>query len=137
METVLKQQPSTLTSAYLVNGIVGNVDLPGSPIMHFSLVAVPSANSVSGTVEITQSTNSPNSKIIIRNVTGVIRSVGYGKVTQIVSIEGSYFHSFPPPATGIIEQKFSASFAIDNNWNGSGGFDYANNSIENVPVQTR
>jgi hypothetical protein len=127
METVLKQQTSVVTSAYLVNGTAGNVGLPGAPIMHFSLVAVPSANSVSGTMEITQAINSVNRQIIVKNVTSVIRLVGYGKVTQIVAIEGSYYQSFPPPAIGSMEQKFSANLAIDNNWTGSGGFDYADN----------
>lgn len=133
MEAVAKQ-PGTLVGAYLVNGTVGNVGLPGAPIMKFSLVVVPSANSVSGTVEITQAVASPNNLIVVKNVTGTIRVTGYGKVTKVVALEGIYYQSLTPPAIGTFQEKFSAHLAIDNNWDGSGGFSYGNQDVENVPV---
>lgn len=134
--TVAKaNRPETLIGAYLVNGTVGNLNLPGAPIMHFSLVVVPSANSVSGTVEITQALAPPYGKIVIRNVTGVIRSTGFGSVTQVVALQGVYYQSLTPPAIGEIQEKFSAHMAINNSWDGSGGFSYGNNNVENVPVE--
>lgn len=134
METLTKET-SALVGAYLVNGTAGNVGLPGAPIMHFSLVVVPGANSVSGTVEITQAIAPPNGDIVIKNVTGTIRSTGYGQVTQVVALEGEYIVSFPPPAIGSYLAKFSAHMAIDNNWTGKGGFTYGTNDVENVPVK--
>ncbi|MHA3789464.1 DUF1842 domain-containing protein [Flavobacterium hauense] len=125
---------SKLIGAYLVNGTMGNVGMPGAPIVHFSLVVVPSANSVSGTVEITQAIGS-SGNIVVRNVKGSIRSTGYGSVTQVVSLEGQYVQSVPPPAIGSYLADFSAHMAIDNNWNGKGGFSYANHDIENVDVK--
>ncbi|KAF3995909.1 DUF1842 domain-containing protein [Glaciimonas immobilis] len=124
-----------LIGSYLVNGTVGNVGMPGAPIMHFSLVVVPSLNSVSGSVEITQALAPPNGLTTIKQVTGVIRATGYGKVTHIVSLQGTYNVDFPPPAIGFTSEKFTAHMAIDNEWNGTGGFTYGRTDIENVPVK--
>jgi hypothetical protein len=102
--------------------------------MHFSLVVVPSANSVSGTVEITQALAPPNGNIVVRNVTGVIRATGFGTTTNVVALNGTYNQPFTPPAIGSVTEQFSAHMAIDNSWNGTGGFSYGTNNIENVPV---
>ncbi|MEL1242725.1 DUF1842 domain-containing protein [Flavobacterium sp. DGU11] len=134
MTTATKSKTSRLIGAYLVNGTMGNVGMPGAPIMHFSLVVVPSTNSVSGTVEITQALAPPMGDIVIRNVSGVIRATGFGNVTKIVALEGQYVQSVPPPAIGSFLADFSAHMAIDNNWNGKGGFSYGGHDVEDVPV---
>ncbi|MBI2510441.1 MAG: DUF1842 domain-containing protein [Opitutae bacterium] len=133
MSTVA-EQPSTLIGAYLARGTVGNVGTPGAPIMHYSLVVVPSTGSVSGTVEITQAIAPPQNRVVIPNVHGVIRKTGLGPVTQIVALQGQYVYSVPPPAIGSFLADFSAHLAIDNAWNGRGGFSYFNHNVENVPV---
>lgn len=122
-----------LAGAYLAKGTIGNVGMPGAPIATFSLVVVPSQNSVSGTVVITQAISGPDSSIVVQ-VTGKIHGAGFGKITQLVSLQGQYVHSFPPPAIGSLLAKFDANLAIDNAWNGTGGFSYWNHNIENVPV---
>lgn len=127
-------QPSSLIGAYLARGTVGNVGLPGAPIMHYSLVVVPSANSVSGTVEITQAVATPAGHIVIPNVHGVIHATGLGPITQIVSLQGEYVQTVPPPAIGAWLAKFAANLAIDASWHGRGGFTYGTNSVQNVPV---
>lgn len=132
MNTTAEKKSSRLVGAYLVNGTMGNVGMPGAPIMHFSLVVVPSANTVSGTVEITQAISS--GEIIIKNVKGSIRATGLGNVTKVVSLEGQYVQSVPPPAIGSYLADFSAHMAINDNWEGKGGFSYGNNDVENVPV---
>jgi len=134
MNTTAEKKSSRLIGAYLVNGTMGNVGTPGAPIMHFSLVVVPSANTVSGTVEITQAI-AHSGDIIIKNVKGVIRSTGYGNITKVVSLEGQYVQSVPPPAIGSFLANFSAHMAIDDNWDGKGGFTYANHDVEDVPVK--
>ncbi|MBS1522842.1 MAG: DUF1842 domain-containing protein [Bacteroidetes bacterium] len=127
---------STLIGAYLVNGTAGNVGMPGAPIMHFSLVVVPSANSVSGTVEITQAIPPPNSQIVIRNVTGSIHELVFGpNVTYVIALEGVYYHTLTPPAIGTIQEKFEAHLAVDGQWNGKGSFSYGNRHVDNVPVK--
>lgn len=129
-----EKSTSKLIGAYLVNGTMGNVGMPGAPIMHFSLVVVPSTNSVSGTVEITQAI-ATGGDIIVRNVTGTIRATGFGSVTQVVALQGQYVQSVPPPAIGSYLAEFSAHMALDNNWNGRGGFTYGNHNVENVEVK--
>lgn len=132
--TTITKKTSILKGTYLVKGTVGNIGVPGASIMHFSLVVVPMANSVSGTVEITQAIALQNGNIVIKHVTGVIRSTGFGEVTKVVTFEGEYVQSFPPPAVGFYLAKFTAHMAIDDSWNGRAGFSYAGNDIENVPV---
>lgn len=127
---------TALVGAYLTKGTIGNVGMPGAPIAHFSLVVVPGANSVSGTVEITQAISGPTSNIVVKNVKGQIRATGFGKITKVVSLEGDYFVSFPPPAIGSYLGKFSAHMAIDNEWNGQGGFTYGSSNIDDVPVKS-
>ncbi|KUJ63639.1 hypothetical protein AR687_00180 [Flavobacteriaceae bacterium CRH] len=122
-----------LVGAYLANGTIGNVGTPGAPIAKFSLVVVPSQHTVTGTVVITQAISGPDSHIVVQ-VTGKIYSAGLGKYTQLVSLQGQYVQSFPPPAIGAFLADFDAHFAIDNAWNGIGGFSYYQHHIENVPV---
>ncbi|WP_264535139.1 DUF1842 domain-containing protein [Flavobacterium sp. N1736] len=122
-----------LAGAYLAKGTIGNVGKPGAPIASFSLVVVPSQHTVSGTVVITQAISGPDSHIVVP-VTGRIYATGIGKVTQVVSLQGQYVHSVPPPAIGSFLANFDAHLAIDNAWNGTGGFSYYQHNIEDVPV---
>ena len=123
-----------LAGAYLAKGTIGNVGTPGAPIATFSLVVVPSQHSVSGTVVITQAVNGPDSHIVVP-VKGRIYATGFGNFTKVVSLQGEYVQSFPPPAIGAFLAEFDAHLAIDNEWNGTGGFSYWRHSIENVPVK--
>ncbi|WP_289663283.1 DUF1842 domain-containing protein [Flavobacterium panacagri] len=123
-----------LAGAYLAKGTIGNVGTPGAPLATFSLVVVPSQHSVSGTVVITQAIQGPDSHIVIP-VTGKIYSTGLGNYTQVVSLKGQYVHSVPPPGIGSFLADFDANLAIDNAWNGTGGFSYYQHNIENVPVK--
>lgn len=120
--------------AYLARGTVGNIGMPGAPIMHYSLVVVPATGAVTGTVEITQAIPPPYGQIVVPNVQGVIRKTGLGTVTQIVALQGQFIVSVPPPAIGSYLAQFSAHLAIDNAWEGRGGFSYANHVVEDVPV---
>lgn len=133
MSTVA-EQPSTLVGVYLANGTVGNVGMPGAPIMHYSLAVYPSGGTVSGTVEITQALPPPLDRVVISPVQGVIRKTGFGSVAQIVVLDGQYIVRVPPPAIGSYIGRFSAHLAVDNGWHGSGGFSYDHHYVEDVPV---
>ncbi|MET0393983.1 MAG: DUF1842 domain-containing protein [Chitinophagaceae bacterium] len=117
-----------LSGAYLVNGTIGNAGMPGAPVVSFSLVVVPSQHKVSGTVYASQAVENGNYS---GQVTGVIYSTGLGNVTQVVSLQG-FVH--PDNSPMPLEIPFNAHMAIDNSWNGTGGFNYANVHVENVPV---
>lgn len=129
-----KVMSDLLAGAYLAKGTIGNVGTPGAPIASFSLVVVPSQNSVSGTVVITQAVHGPYSHIVVP-VTGKIYATGFGQFTQVVSLKGQYVHTFPPPAIGAFLADFDAHLAIDGSWNGTGGFSYYQHDVENVPVK--
>ncbi|MDA6068708.1 DUF1842 domain-containing protein [Flavobacterium sp. AC] len=122
-----------LAGAYLAKGTIGNVGTPGAPIATFSLVVVPSQNSVSGTVVVTQAIQGPDSHIVVQ-VKGRIHSTGFGEFTKVVSLHGQYIHSVPPPAIGSFLADFDANLAINDSWNGTGGFSYYKHQIEKVPV---
>jgi len=123
-----------LAGAYLAKGTIGNVGMPGAPVASFSLVVVPSQHSVSGTVVITQAVQGPDSHIVVP-VTGKIFATGIGNVTQVVGLRGQYVHAVPPPAIGSFLANFDAHLAIDNEWNGTGGFSYFGHNVEDVPVK--
>ncbi len=131
--STLKEPKSLIESAYLTKGTIGNVGMPGAPIAHFSLVVNAASGTVSGMVEITQAIDS---KPIEVKVTGNIRYTGYGEVTKIVSLNGEYVVSVPPPAIGSYLEKFTAYMDINNEWNGTGGFTYGNQKVDDVPVKS-
>lgn len=116
-----------MMGAYLAKGTIGNVGMPGAPIVNFSLVVVPSTNSVSGEVHVTQAIEGGNYS---GHVTGKIHATGLGKVTQIVALTGQL--SQVGPVIGLFP--FNANMAIDGSWNGEGGFSYLNVHVEKVPV---
>lgn len=120
---------------YLVCGEAGNVGTPGAPILHFSLAVAAPTGKVSGHATITQAIAPPYGEKQISNVTGQITYTGYGECTKIVSLKGTYNEPFPPPAIGTLEVPFEAHFAINDEWNGKGGFSCGTVSVENVPVK--
>lgn len=124
----------SLMGTYLVNGEAGNVGMPGAPILHFSLVVVAASGKVSGHATITQAIAPPYGIKEINNVTGRVRYTGFGQYTKIVSLKGTYDEPLPPPAIGSVAVPFEAHFAIDDSWNGRGGFSCGMVNVDNVPV---
>jgi hypothetical protein len=121
---------------YLVNGIAGNENMAGAPMLHFSLVVVSGTGKAAGHAMITQAVAPPYNEKLVNNVTGQIHATGLGPVTKIVALQGTYMEQLPPPAIGTIEVPFTAHFAIDDSWNGKGGFECGPSRSENVPVKT-
>jgi hypothetical protein len=121
---------------YLVNGLAGNENVAGAPMLHFSLVVVSGSGKVSGHAMITQAVAPPNNEKMINNVTGQVHPTGLGPVTKIVALKGTYLDFLPPPAIGVVEVPFEAHFAIDDAWNGKGGFRCGLTHADNVPIKT-
>lgn len=119
---------------YLVNGEAGNVGMAGAPILHFSLLVVSGTGKVSGHAMISQALGA-NSEKHINDVTGEIHGAGLGPVTKLVALKGTYFETLTPPAIGTLEVPFQATLAVDDAWNGKGGFTCGAVKVENVPVQ--
>ncbi|WP_329805466.1 DUF1842 domain-containing protein [Flavobacterium facile] len=121
---------TNLEGAYLAQGTIGNVGMPGAPVVHFSFVVVPSQHKVTGSVQVMQATQNGNYS---GQVTGTLYATGFGNVTQVVGVTGSIHSDGDMP----IEIPFEAHLAIDGSWNGTGGFAYANTHVENVPVASK
>ena len=62
--------------------------------------------------------------------TGHIHATGLGNITQVGAISGPAVVSFPPPLIGSYEAPFSASFAVDSTWKGTGKFSVGNDTYE-------
>jgi Domain of unknown function (DUF1843)/Domain of unknown function (DUF1842) len=117
-----------------ITGTAGNVGLPGAPILYFDLLYNTSTGAVSGHACIVSAVPPPFGNIVISNVTGKVTTAIFGgTVSHIVTLQGSYQISIQDPPL-IIEQKFSASFQVDSNFDGRGSFDYGGNIVNDVPV---
>lgn len=116
-----------IVGAYLVKGTIGNCGMPGAPIVHFALVVTPFNHQVTGSVQITQATQNGNYSGQVR---GTLYATGFGSVTQVVALTGSIHGDGPIP----IEIAFGAHLAINGDWSGKGGFEYANVHVADVPV---
>ncbi|WP_166926193.1 DUF1842 domain-containing protein [Flavobacterium poyangense] len=122
-----------VTEDYLAKGTIGNVAMPGAPIAAFSLLVMPKKNVVTGTVILKQTENDPENDIAIQ-VKGKINVTRLGQFTKVVSLQGQYRPSLPKSENGSFLADFDAYFAIDNCWEGTGGFSCHNHQIENEPV---
>jgi hypothetical protein len=120
---------------YLVNGVAGNENTPGAPLLHFSLLVNAVTGAITGHAVQTQAVAPPGDKIVVSNITGTVRDTGFGHFTKIVYLEGSAVISFPPPAIGAYLAPFDAHFAIDDKWNGTGGWTLGHTAVNNVPVK--
>ncbi len=128
---------ATSLDLYRVKGTAGKVGTPGAPILHFDLLVHSSTGKVSGQASITQAIAPPGGEIVISNVTGQVRKLGFGTgpVTQVVALEGTYDQAGPTPTVYIILEHFSAHFATDGKWDGRGGFTYGSHVVDVVPVR--
>jgi hypothetical protein len=122
--------------AYLVKLEVGNVGTPGAPILHFTGVVNASTGVINGTAEITQAVAPPHNEIVIHHVHGQVRHTGLGQDKLLVTLEGQYVVSVPPPAIGSYLARFSAGLAVDKEWNGHGSFTYNEHTVDDVPVKS-
>jgi hypothetical protein len=124
----MSTQSNPIAGAYLVKFVLGNVGLPGAPVASFALVVTPATHKVTGHVQIAQATQGGDYS---GEVKGTIYATGLGNVTQVVALTG-VIH---PDGPVIAEIPFSASLAINREWEGTGGFNYANVHVEDAPVK--
>ena len=120
---------------YLVNGTAGKEGMPGAPILHFSLLVNAVSGRITGHARQTQAVKAPYNDIPITIENGQLHATGFGKYTKVVALSGNGLVSFPPPEIGSYLVPFTAHFAIDDSWNGDGGWTLGSKSVENVPVK--
>lgn len=119
---------------YLISGKLGT---PGAPILSMALMYDTGTGQISGQGLITQSVAPPNGRIVIHGISGQVHGLGLGGGTRVISLTGTFIHSLTPPAIGQVTEKFSATFATDERWQGHGSFTYGGQTIHNVPVKQR
>ncbi|HNW51964.1 MAG TPA: DUF1842 domain-containing protein [Prolixibacteraceae bacterium] len=118
-----------IADIYPAKGTIGNVGMPGAPIVHFDLIVVPSQHKVTGYVHITQAVLHGNYS---GEVTGSIYATGIPPFTKIVGFSGMVHCD---DDNSLVLLPFQASMAINNAWEGKGGFSYGNVHVEDVPVK--
>jgi len=119
---------------YLVKVLVQKPGVDGAPSVQLNLAVNPGAGVVGGNAVITQAVAPPHGSTTVPEVRGVIHHTGLGVDKMLVSVEGQYGVSVPPPAIGTYLAKFSAALAVDNTWKGTGSFTYAGGTIEGCTV---
>ncbi len=123
----MSTENNAIVGSYLAKGTIGNVGMPGAPIVHFALVVTPGTHKVTGNVNVTQAVLNGNYS---GQVHGTIFATGLGEVTQVVALTGMVSGGGTMP----IEIPFEANLSINGEWKGTGGFSYSNTHVESVPV---
>ena len=107
------QDQGEALNAYLVRFVMGNVGLLGAPVLHVAAVVDAPTGRLAGHAQISQAIAPPGGMIVISDLTGQIRSLGFGESVRVVTLTGTYECSFPPPAIGSATQSFSATLVLE------------------------
>ena len=121
---------------YHVKGVAGREGTPGAPLLHFSLLVNAVTGTITGQAVQTQAVAPPGDKIVVGNITGTLRYAGLGPLTKLVHLQGSAVISFPPPAIGSFLAPFDAHLAVNEEWDGVGGWTLGNTAVNDVPVKS-
>lgn len=106
---------------YLVN-LNFNSGIVGGGSMTLQLAVDPVTGSINGRANGSIQEGTQHSPTFTASASGHMHSTGLGDVTKVGAVSGQAVISFPPPAIGSYLAPFTASFAVDNNWSGSGKF---------------
>lgn len=110
--------------------------MPGAPLLHVQALVDAPTGRISGHAQITQAIAPPDGVIAINDVTGQIRSLGFGPAVRVVTLAGTYQQELPPPAIGIVTLDMTATLVLEQNaWTGRGSFDYGGHEVVDVPVE--
>ena len=107
-------------SSCVVGGGSMNLSLAVDPIRH-TISGGGKGSMLEGTEHPTTFTASGN---------GHMHATGLGDISNVGALSGKAVVSFPPPAIGSYEAPFTASFAVDGSWNGTGKFTVGNQTYE-------
>jgi len=125
---------NTFESVSVVTLTAGNRGMAGAPILTMALMIDGEDGSVHGKGEITQAIAPPYGELSVSNITGQVRSMGFGPATRAVALKGTIYSTLKPPAIGTVEIPFSAFFVTDNDWVGNGYFNYPPHDVTDVPI---
>ena len=119
---------------YFVRLRVENPILLGSPILDLSLSVIEATGLVNGFGDISNSVTPEAPSVHIPQVTGEVFQTGFGGNTLLVHLTGEYIASVRPPAIGTYQGPFSAAFAVERDWNGTGSFAFGRYQVTHCKV---
>jgi hypothetical protein len=134
IKTKEKLMHKDFNSISLINLLAGHLAQPGAPILHLALMYDSESGTLNGEAMISQAVTPPNGRVLVRHVSGDVRGLGLGGATRVMTVQGEFIQSLPPPAIGSFVEKFTATFVTDNHWKGHGSFEFASHKVTNVPV---
>ena len=114
---------------YIVN-LNYNSGVVGGGSMKMTVAVDPVRGSISGGAEGTILEGTQHAPTFKGSGDGHLYNTGFGENTKLGTISGRAVVSFPPPAIGSYEAPFTASFAVDNAWNGKGKFSVGPHTYE-------
>jgi Domain of unknown function (DUF1842) len=117
-----------IANAYLVKTVLGNTGMAGAPIAQLALVVDPATHKVTGQVQLSQAVANGH---YAGYVHGTIFATGFGETTQVIALTGTVHPEGPMP----MAIPFSAHLAVNQEWVGTGGFNYANVHVATAPVK--
>ncbi len=100
----------------------------GSMVLHLAVNAVTGAISGQGEGTILEGTQ--HAPHFNASGLGHLHATGLGDVTKVGALSGQASVSVPPPAIGTYLAPFSATFAVNDDWTGSGSFSVGNNTYK-------
>jgi hypothetical protein len=104
--------------------------ITGAGSMTLELTVDPMSGSMHGQAKGTILEGTQHAPRFTAIASGHMHSTGLGHVTKTGAVSGQAMVSAPPPAIGTYLAPFSASFAVDNDWNGTGKFSVGNDTYE-------
>lgn len=137
MSPTSSTSPTSLPGIYLVTGMARADVVLSSPMLRFTLLVNEVSGQVCGHAQITEQEllGIHNGEINIGNITGHIQATGVGSFTRLVSLQGyADVRTLPPPEIGTFYKLFQAQFAIDDAWDGVGGWTLSSQTVDNVAV---
>jgi hypothetical protein len=128
---------TSLTSTCLVAGTARKDSVLPTLTLSFTLLVNEVSGEVCGYAQISdpELIVIPGNVTNIGNITGHIQATGAGSFTRLVSLQGAAdMRTLPPPELGTFYLPFQAQFAIDDAWDGVGGWTLGGHTIDNVAV---
>ena len=102
----------------------------GGGSMTLQLAVDPMNNTLSGRADGTILEGTQHAPSFMANGSGHIHSTGIKEYTKVGAVSGQAMVTVPPPAIGSYLAPFTASFSVNDDWNGNGMFSVGTNTYE-------
>ncbi|KPH56679.1 hypothetical protein AMS58_01145 [Pseudoalteromonas porphyrae] len=102
----------------------------GGGSMEIQLAVDPVTGSLNGRANGSIQEGTQHSPHFTSSASGHMHATGFNGVTKVGAVTGQAVVSFPPPAIGSYQSPFTASFGVDNEYNGKGSFSVGDNTYQ-------